>query len=56
MIKGYARKIKNEYMEPSTNGIDKNKSKVTLYIGVSDNAIQARVNYPLVFLNLDSAA
>lgn len=31
MINGYARKIKNEYIEPNTSGIDKNKSNVKLF-------------------------
>lgn len=33
IITGYARKIKNETSEPSTNGIDKNNKIVETYMG-----------------------
>ena len=37
IIKGYARKIKNEYIEPNTRGIDKNKKIVADIARMCDN-------------------
>ena len=33
MMRGYTRKIRNEYSEPRTRGKDRNRSMVAVYIG-----------------------